>query len=472
MIVPEWLRKLGKKRLRVEGSLLGVAVGDALGLPFEHLAPYDIPVVRDERLEYIDRFHASDMGPAGRWSDDTGLTLATASAFLQLSRDRATFDAALFYRFFSGATMPRPGRTVPRAISRRRPDPTSWSNGALIRMAPVGLVGGFGLDEARTAELAWQTARLTHTNPLAVYPAVECALAVRSALLQDEFVPDYAQVLLGMVGEDDELRSEVEGYLVERGKPTDAHHPSCALWQWKFVHDEVLGFMAGRRWEGVPDFLTGVTVAVNNGWDKDSVGAVAGGILGAYWDLPLLPSELLDKVYKSPQIRRVAEDLAHTADDYDLEFKNRLHDERKEELEEKQGMVLESPKPAKRELVDEVALYVGNRDLPATFCNLVVRNEALNRVCEGGVSAFCRRHLMCFNDHIAVMGAMGFYFDDVIIELHTLDLESPRDFFVHESSGLENQGNTDPDTRRYSDTGVDWCRFYWLGSRRFLSTPR
>ena len=136
---------------RIRALLLGVAVGDALGVPVE---------VRPRGSFHVDgmRGHGTHDQPAGTWSDDTSLTLALADAVegdaVSLPRLARNFIAW----HDTGAFTPHGvvfdiGNATARAIGRLKrgvpPEQAGGTkerdngNGSLMRVAPlVFLMGG------------------------------------------------------------------------------------------------------------------------------------------------------------------------------------------------------------------------------------------------------------------------------------------------------------------------------------------
>jgi len=56
---------------KIAGGLLGLLVGDALGVPYEFHSPTDIPPLPDIEFEPPGNFHRSHNSvPPGTWSDD------------------------------------------------------------------------------------------------------------------------------------------------------------------------------------------------------------------------------------------------------------------------------------------------------------------------------------------------------------------------------------------------------------------
>ena len=62
--------------------------------------------------------------------------------------------------------------------------------------------------------------------------------------------------------------------------------------------------------DGAPDIRTGLLLAVNQGGDSDSTGAIAGNLLGAMYGFDALPPDLVEAVEARDLIETVADDLA------------------------------------------------------------------------------------------------------------------------------------------------------------------
>lgn len=70
-------------RARIEGGLLGLLVGDALGVPYEFHAPEDIPPLAQIEYTPPPGYHRSHgRTPPGTWSDDGALALALLASLL------------------------------------------------------------------------------------------------------------------------------------------------------------------------------------------------------------------------------------------------------------------------------------------------------------------------------------------------------------------------------------------------------
>jgi len=188
---------------RAAGVLLGGAVGDALGVPYE----FGTPPAPTELAE----MKGGGLGSfaPGEWSDDTSMAVAiaeVAATGADLTSAEALDEVARgFLRWYadgpadigiqtaevlrrSSAAVQRgepPGEALRREAAAYAADhPRSAGNGALMRTGPVALAH---LDDRNTlAEAARRVAQLTHADPLACDSCVLWCEAIRVAVLEAE----------------------------------------------------------------------------------------------------------------------------------------------------------------------------------------------------------------------------------------------------------------------------------------------
>ncbi|GAA2310500.1 ADP-ribosylglycohydrolase family protein [Streptomyces kunmingensis] len=159
------------------GSLLGLALGDALGFPTEF---NDVPAI----LAKCGPWREMELpGPVAYITDDTQMALAVARG-LSAATGRGTLDAALFepplrQEFVDWYRSPEnnraPGNTCLRACDLLTTEGRAWQDasqlgskgcGANMRVTPLGLVPGLsGEQRAGAAQLQ---AALTHGHPTAL----------------------------------------------------------------------------------------------------------------------------------------------------------------------------------------------------------------------------------------------------------------------------------------------------------------
>jgi ADP-ribosyl-[dinitrogen reductase] hydrolase len=125
---------------RVEGMLLGLAVGDALGSTTEGMLPSARKAAHGEITSYLPNPHAGG-NPVGLPSDDTQLTFWTLEVLLQ----KGELDPDVLARRFSQERIFGIGSTVMNFIRAYKDQGLDWKqagqksagNGAVMRIAPV-----------------------------------------------------------------------------------------------------------------------------------------------------------------------------------------------------------------------------------------------------------------------------------------------------------------------------------------------
>lgn len=285
---------------RAAGVLLGTAVGDALGVPYE----FDHRVLRDgEEAEMLGG------GPFGfepaEWSDDTSMAMAIADVAATTGADLTSGEAldaiaANFLEWLDSEPKDMGNQTsaVLRATRRRlrsdpdaRPgramreealiyastNPRSAGNGALMRTAPVALAH---LDDRNTlADAARSVAGLTHADPLAGDSCVVWCEAIRVAVLEGRFDVAAGLDLLPAVRVD-----QWADWLEQAAtKPPSTFNPNG------FTVPALQAAAASILQTPVPDedagrhFAESLFTAIRIGHDTDTVAAIAGGLLGARW---------------------------------------------------------------------------------------------------------------------------------------------------------------------------------------------
>lgn len=314
-------------RDKIRGCLLGVAIGDALGAPFEHLLPGETNQAIERSGGRIIDIHPYWCCPAGAWTDDTGMTLASVRALIEMEKTGLGLEVAFQKAFCDWAgslECRKPGGTVLYAARYATADLNSWSNGALMRIAPAGIYTSLkGLDAEKSAEIAYRVARMTHFRPLAVFPAVSAALAIRSILCGEQSVPHLPKahtLCREFIATDPQgaaLQYE-QDYLDRYAGPISELPAITGLWLWRHVTERCLGIFpengarngcAPRAWSLLPGFEEGILETVNTSFDRDTAGAVAGAILGVYWGESLIPERWRKAVLKGPEIIQLADDL-------------------------------------------------------------------------------------------------------------------------------------------------------------------
>lgn len=294
---------------RIEGTLLGTAVGDALGLPAEGLSPTAIA----RRFGRIDRYHF--LGRTGFVSDDTEQSALVAQCLARHPDDAAAcvraFRRALlgwFLRLPWGIGMATLRACVRIALGFSESGVASAGNGAAMRSA---IVGAALPDPARRRTLSDALARVTHTDPRAVAGArfVSEIAATPRTLSHSEAC--YAALA---VVEEPTLRAAIQHALALAHRGDDSATAARELGTTGFVV-HTLGFavFVFVRWSNDP--FRALQEAVSAGGDTDSIGAIVGAWCGALHGTAWIPKHLLDNLQGGPfgraHLSALAADLAY-----------------------------------------------------------------------------------------------------------------------------------------------------------------
>ncbi len=288
---------------RVEGMMLGLAVGDALGATTESLPPEKRHALYGEIRSYLPNRHA-DGRPVGLPTDDTQLAFWTLE---QLNADHGLNPPHLVSRFCRQWIFGI-GSAMREFVNHAKAGDCEWyacgvesaGNGALMRIAPALIphlrTGG--------AELWIDTAlaaMITHNDSASIASCL-AMVGLLWALLQMDGPPPPRWWLDTFVGIAAQLEHK-ETYRPRGGYFKDGYEGSV----WRFVKEKVgPAFEAGlptlqacQAWfsgayllETVPsalyilmrhghDFEEAVVRAVNDTRDNDTIAAIVGALAGA-----------------------------------------------------------------------------------------------------------------------------------------------------------------------------------------------
>jgi ADP-ribosylglycohydrolase len=290
---------------RIAGVLLGVAVGDALGVPYEY-GSRPLPGPGEEA-----RMLGGGLGgyAPGQWSDDTEMTsvIAQVAARCPDLRDKGALDAiaAGFLRWHDagpadigvqtdtvlGALRGTPedgaaGRLMMRAAEVHAATGRSAGNGSLMRTAPVALAH-LG-DQAAIDGAARAVSALTHHDPQAGEACALWCLAIDHAVRTGEL-----DVRAGL----DHVGQEWQGWLDEAEQAPPEAFARSNGW--------VVAALQGA-WSAIvhtTGLVDGLQAAVRGGGDTDTVAAIAGGLLGAAYGASAVPGEWRAAVHGWPGLR-------------------------------------------------------------------------------------------------------------------------------------------------------------------------
>ncbi len=299
---------------RAGGVLLGLAFGDALGVAYEGGPP--------RAAEFKPQMKGGGYGPyaAAEYSDDTQMAVCiaqVAATGANLTEDEALDAiAARFLAWARGGAsdiglqtqsvlararrLKGPaGRRLRRAASEYyelHPDHAA-GNGALMRTAVVGLSAPH--DRKRTAIAARAIAALTHADPLAGDSCVLWSEAIRVAVVAGR---------LDLSGGLDLIPEQRRQWWRDRiDSATDAppsrftgngFSPEALQAAWAAITSTPLPADDPAACRSASQHLKlALQAAVRSGNDTDTVAAIAGSLLGAFWGATAVPLAWAEAVH-------------------------------------------------------------------------------------------------------------------------------------------------------------------------------
>ena len=292
-------------RDRARGCILGGAIGDAMGGPFEGQPG---PLRFGEHSDW-------------RLSDDTQLTLATCESIIRLGRVSPDHIASEFVERHRARRITGLGSSTLKAL-RDLDAGQHWAlagakgemaagNGAAMRMAPLA----FHLDPRieRERQIIRDVCRITHHNEEAYVGGLAIALAIRS-LAFDQAAPADLLELVTRDLPDSRVRDRILAIISLRDNPSVAEL-GIRFGSSGYVVDSVpLALYAAWKIDQIPfeDLLRGVIEA---GGDTDTVASMTGQITGAWLSASRVPRKLIDQLPNVTYIERVTSEFCATLTD-------------------------------------------------------------------------------------------------------------------------------------------------------------
>jgi ADP-ribosyl-[dinitrogen reductase] hydrolase len=277
-------------RQRALGAVLGSAVGDALGAPFEF----------GPARQYSSRFSQPVVGgigemgggggfgwAPGEFTDDTQMAIVQAESILE----HGGIDGAdLFERFrvwaadasdvgVQTSSVLRSGRPWDTAAGEhfRRNPRSGAGNGSLMRSTPSAVHFAPGSVE-ETIDAARRLSAITHGDPAAGWGAAIHHVMVRAALHGDDPFEALTELLEQLPDDQDRYRR----MLADDWAPEAMEVPNGSVW----------GCLAQAVWavRTTGTFVDALIAAIDLGGDTDTVAAVTAGLAGAIYGVQAIPS--------------------------------------------------------------------------------------------------------------------------------------------------------------------------------------
>ena len=285
---------------RARAALLGLAVGDALGMPAQTLPRAEIRAHYGRITGFVAPFadHPVSHGlKAGQITDDTEQTLLLARRLLKdpiafddlgWTRDLLEWEAEIRAKGLRDLLGPSSKAAIEALQAGAAPEETGLkgtTNGAAMRIAPVGIL--FQPDPALIARQVARTCRVTHNTGEAIAAASAVAAVVSAGLAGRSFEAALDTALAAARAGQAEGSSHGEGdmagritlalQLADRG---DAEALIAGIGTSVASRESVAMAFGLMRLHG-DDLWAALQAAANVGDDTDTIGAILGAMGGA-----------------------------------------------------------------------------------------------------------------------------------------------------------------------------------------------
>lgn len=337
---------------KCRGSLIGGAIGDALGYAVEFSS---LNVIRKKYGENGIADYALDSDGIAEFSDDTQMSLFTAEGLLDaISRNRLNENEILasirrgYEHWYATQTrIPyaldsswlssikslwserAPGTTCMMAMHQiafgdgSQVENDSKGCGGVMRVAPIGIYSAvhpdiLGFENAGV--IAGKAADITHKHPISTFSSMALAMLVSECIIQNNINRDKLRNIvidkvfkhLGQVFRRDDNLANLFNLILKAMALSDMKYSDYEaireLGQ-GWVAEETLAIAVFSVMRYIDDFEKCIRCAVNHDGDSDSTGAVAGNIIGAILGYNAIPQKYLTNLELHDVLFSVADDL-------------------------------------------------------------------------------------------------------------------------------------------------------------------
>lgn len=287
---------------RYTGSLLGLAIGDAMGMPVERFGAPKQPVTGFRGGGFLKL-------NAGEWTDDTSQALCLADSLVKMRRFDPYDALSTFVRWLNeGYLSCRAGQSFgcggttygalnefesrPRAFCGSTIERTA-SNGSLMRLAPVPLV--YANNPHQGITYAADSSCTTHGAHESVDACRYLAALIIGAVhgcTKEQLCSDHFDSIEPSIWQSHPLSPAID--TIAAGSFKDEHPPTMD--RERFGKAKISLHVALWGFYHTSSFADGLLKVVNIGWDADTNGAIYGQLAGAYYGESGIPQEWREQV--------------------------------------------------------------------------------------------------------------------------------------------------------------------------------
>lgn len=316
--IPDSANSGGNNSYAIKSALLGVAIGDALGVPVEFESREDI--IR-EPVTQMTGYGTYDL-PPGTWSDDSSLTFCLAEALTREYNIRSIGQNFVkWYRegfwtaqgevFDVGNTTRKAIDRIEKGIQAERAgctDEGSNGNGSLMRILPL-MFYMYNRPMPERFEITRQVSSVTHghiRSVIACFYYLEFARQIYEGKDKFEVYQDMQTVISGHLSA--LLIDPAEVVVFDRLLKDDLHRLTEEKIQ---SGGYVIHTLEAAVWclLNTDSYSEAVLRAVNLGYDTDTTAAVTGGLAGLLYGYDGIPEEWTAQLARRDDIENLADRL-------------------------------------------------------------------------------------------------------------------------------------------------------------------
>jgi ADP-ribosyl-[dinitrogen reductase] hydrolase len=292
---------------RFLGTVLGSAVGDAMGGPLE----FQPPSPPDALITDMIGGGWQQLDP-GEWTDDTQMTICVIESILT----KRVFDPDDIADRFVSWMRSQPKdigvhtSRVLHAIENGTPweiatrdaymdNPSNAPNGSLMRCSPLSLY--FFRHSEFLTELSPVLSRITHAHPDCEWACVFLNVLITELVGGERVINAIETAYNAVDGASNELKDRIGSAMRAEcsAESTGYVLDTLEVALWVFLHTE--------------SFEQAIVTAINKGGDADTVGAITGALAGARYGALAVPAKWLNTLNQVDRLCKYADGLYELA---------------------------------------------------------------------------------------------------------------------------------------------------------------
>jgi ADP-ribosylglycohydrolase len=321
---------------KFKGCLMGVAIGDTLGHPFEGKLREDIRL----NFEDFENFILNNKKRFDTYTDDTQLTLHTAEALIQGNGFNLNNFISEYVKWLqdppigAGFGCISSIRKLKYGIPWQEAASNSGGNGTAMRIAPIGLF--YHKDIPSLIDVAIKSSKITHSHPAASAGAVITARAIAYLIDKEPerqlLIEDFFKIIISSItGPQNDIWKEfitileklksnldlsIEAGLIKFSQAGVKSPYFIETYLGKsFIHPYTLSTVACSLFiflKRLNSFKECIFELATAGGDSDTAGAIGGSLAGAYFGFNNIPKDLIKMVKNYKNILKISESLYNT----------------------------------------------------------------------------------------------------------------------------------------------------------------